>query len=336
MRSDRYSRQSIFAGLGAEGQSKLSRARVAVIGLGALGTVIANNLCRAGIGFLRLVDRDYVEISNLQRQMLFTEEDAKEELPKAVAAGRHLAAVNSETVVEPLVADVNSGSVMALLSDVDLVLDGTDNFETRYLINEACHKLSLPWIYGGALAAEGGTMNILPEGPCFRCLSPEVPAPGSYQTCGTAGVLNMITGAVASLESAEAVKILTGSPAVSRAYFSLDIWRNTARYVEIARDPDCPVCARGEYEFLFRRQGSYSAALCGREAVQIAPPAGTKVDLPRLAEGLRQIGAVRLSPYMLSFTGGVAFNLFPDGRAIIKNARDEAAALSVYAEYIGL
>ncbi|MDR0433881.1 MAG: ThiF family adenylyltransferase [Gracilibacteraceae bacterium] len=336
MSAGRYSRQELFAGVGGIGQEKLSRAKVAVVGLGALGTVAADSLCRAGVGFLRLVDRDCVELSNLQRQTLFTEEDAREERPKAVAAARRLAAVNSAVTAEPLVADVNAGNIGRVLAGVDLALDGSDNFETRYLLNEACHSLGLPWIYAGALGGEGGTMNILPGGPCFRCLAPAVPAPGSYPTCGTAGALNMVTGIVALYQAAEAVKILLGSPETSRSYLSVDIWRGTERRALIRRNPDCPVCGRGEYEFLTRRRDAGGVSLCGQEAVQIVPGAPAELDLPALAAELRRLGAVKLTPFMLSFEGPVSFRLFPDGRAVIQNVTTTAAAKSVYAEYIGL
>jgi adenylyltransferase/sulfurtransferase len=332
----RYSRQERFAGLGAAGQEKLSRARVAVVGLGALGTVVAGSLCRAGVGFLRLIDRDYVELSNLPRQTLFTEDDAREETPKAVAAARRLAAVNSGAALEPVVADVNAGNIERLIGDVDLALDGSDNFEIRYLLNEACHKLARPWIYSGALGAEGGTMNILPGGPCLRCLAPVVPAPGSYPTCATSGVLNMVTGVVALYEAVEAVKILTGSPAVSRSYLSVDLWRGTERRARIERNPDCPVCGRGEYEFLTRGRDTYGVSLCGQEAVQIVPGTPAELDLPALAAELSHVGAVKLTPFMLSFDGPVSFRLFPDGRAMIRKVTTVAAAKSVYAEYIGL
>jgi adenylyltransferase/sulfurtransferase len=335
MNTDRYSRQTLFTGLGRGGQEKLSRARVLIIGLGALGTVAADSLCRAGVGFLRLVDRDYVELSNLQRQVLFAENDAAEETPKAVAAGQRLAVVNSAVAVEAVVADVNAGNVESLIGDVDLVLDGSDNFETRYIVNEACHSRNLPWIYGGALGAAGGTMNILPGGPCFRCLAPMIPAPGSYPTCGTVGVLNMVTGIIASLEAVEAVKILTGSPAVSRSYFSLDIWQGTEHRLLVKRDPACPVCGCGEYEFLARRRETFGTSICGRDAIQIVPGIAAAQDLPRLAGELRRLGDVKLTPFMLAFDGPVSFRLFPDGRAVIRNVATEAAAKSVYAEYIG-
>ncbi len=255
--SERYSRQIVFKEIGEEGQEKLRNSKVVVIGMGALGTVIANNLCRAGVGHLRLVDRDLVEISNLQRQTIYNERDVRHNLPKAVAAVQHLQKVNSEITLEPVVNDVNSGNMEKLMEGMDLVLDGTDNLETRFLINDACHKHNLPWIYGGALMSSGMTMNIIPgETPCIRCISPDLPGPGSYPTCSTAGVLGMITGIIASLESAEAMKILIGSPKVSKSLCMVDVWENNIYYLEVKKSPECPTCGQGHYDFLNKNKGS--------------------------------------------------------------------------------
>lgn len=334
----RYSRQTVYKQFGAEGQQKLLSARVAVIGIGALGTVIANNLCRAGVGFLRLIDRDIVELTNLQRQTLFDEDDAAGEFPKAVAACQHLSKVNSEIILEPVVTDVNGVNIESLISDTDLVLDGTDNAETRYLVNEACHKLNIPWIYGGALGASGMTMNILyGDGPCFCCLRPAAPAPGSSPTCSTFGVMNAITGIIASIESMEALKILIGSPQVRKEMLYMNIWESSSDYIEVKKNPACPVCVDARYEFLGRNSGAAAMSLCGRDSVQVTPETQSPVDLKQIADKLRQAGEVRESRFMLIYEDGkAAFNLFPDGRAIIKNVKDEAAAKSVYAEYIGL
>ena len=251
MNQKRYSRQIIYKNIGSEGQEKISAARVTIFGMGALGSIIANNLCRAGVGYLRLVDRDYVELSNLQRQVLFDEGDAEAAIPKAEAAFNHLSGINSEIRLEPVIAQVDSSNIEELIRGVDLVMDGSDNMELRFLINEACHKLKIPWVYGGVLGASGNCMTIIPgEGPCFRCLVPEVPPPGSYPTCATAGVLSMAPNIIGSMESAEALKIITGSPALNQQLFVLDVWNNTAEYLNLSKDPDCPVCGRGEYEFL--------------------------------------------------------------------------------------
>lgn len=338
MNPQRYSRQTIFKYFGEAGQEKLLSSRAAIIGLGALGTVIANNLCRSGVGFLRLIDRDYVEISNLQRQTLYNEQDAAEQLPKAIAAYNHLSKVNSEIMLEPVVADVNSSNIEDFIKDVDVVLDGSDNAEVRYLINEACHKHQIPWIYGGAIGGSGMTMNILQkEGPCYRCIMPHASTPGSYPTCSTVGVLNMATGIIASLESSEAVKILIESPQVRHSLFYLDIWDNSADYVEVSKNPNCPTCAHNTYEFLGQMKGSYATSLCGRDSIQIVPGMPVTIDLERFAEKMKKAGIVSVNRFMLSFDdGNRSFNLFPDGRAIIKNVKDESAAKSVYAEYIGL
>ncbi len=335
---NRYSRQTVFQQIGADGQRKLLDSKVAIVGLGALGTVIANNLCRSGVGFLRLIDRDYVELSNLQRQTLYDEKDASEQMPKAVAAYNHLTKVNSEITLVPIVTDVNSSNIEDLIKDVDLVLDGSDNLEVRFLINEACHKYKIPWIYGGAIGSTGMTMNILyGESPCFRCFCPIATTTGSSETCSTAGVLNMITGIIASVESSEAIKILIGSPEVRKDVFYVDIWDFSSQTIEIRKDPNCPTCAQSHYEYLGQLKGSYSMGLCGRDSIQIVPGMPVSIDFAHLAEKLNKAGEVSFNRFMLSFDDGYrCFNLFPDGRAIIKNVKDESAAKSVYSEYIGL
>jgi molybdopterin/thiamine biosynthesis adenylyltransferase len=253
---ERYARQMAFQGIGDEGQEKLKAAKVLIVGMGALGSVIANNLCRAGVGLLRFVDRDYVELSNLQRQVIYNEQDVKDNLPKAIAAAKHLEKVNSTITLEPIVSDVNSGNVEKLLEDIDLVLDGTDNMETRLLVNDACQKHQVPWIYGGALMSYGMSMNIIPgETACFRCFNPNIPPVGSMPTCSSAGVLSMITGIVACIESTEALKILTGSSEVRKTLFVIDVWNNSAQYVEIAKRPECPSCGKKQYDFLETRKG---------------------------------------------------------------------------------
>jgi len=334
----RYSRQTVFEKIGPAGQEKLLSARVVVIGIGALGTVIANNLCRSGVGNLRLVDRDYVELSNLQRQVLFDEEDAAAQLPKAEAACDHLAKINSQIELEPVIAHVDSSNIEGLIKDADVVLDGSDNMELRFLINEACHKLKIPWVAGGVLGASGNCMTIQGgDGPCFRCFIPETPPAGSYPTCATAGVLNMASNIIASMESSEAIKIITGSPEVNRKIFLLDIWNNAAEYLEFYRNPSCPVCARGEYELLGRCRETNAAGLCGRDEYQIIPGRKTLIDLVEFEKKLCAAGTVKRGRFMLVFSNGeTGFNLFPDGRAIIKNVKDERAARSVYSEYVGL
>lgn len=335
----RYSRQTVFNEIGAEGQKKLLQSKVAIIGVGATGTVIANNLCRAGVGFLRLVDRDYVELSNLQRQTLYTEEDARQQTAKAVAAYEHLRNVNSEIELEPVAVDANSSNIEALISDADLVLDGSDNLEVRQLINEACVKQNKPWIYSGAIVGSGMTMNILPgQTPCLRCLYSQVTPAGSGPTCSTAGVLNGITGAIASIASVEAIKILIDSPNVRRSLLTIDIWNNWIQEITIEQNKDCPVCGSHEYKLLEKLSGSYTTNLCGRDSIQVVPGSAIKsIDFERLAQRLTKAGTVRYNKFMLQYSDGkIDFSLFPDGRAIINKVKDENSAKSVYAEYIGL
>jgi len=335
--SERYSRQIVFKEIGEEGQEKLKHSKVVVIGMGALGTVIANNLCRAGVGYLRLVDRDYVEISNLQRQAIYNEQDVQDNLPKAVAAVRYLQKVNSEITLEPVVSDVNSGNIEKFIEGMDLVLDGTDNLETRFLINDACQKHKIPWIYGGALTAAGMTMNIIPgETPCMRCIFPGLPEPGSSPTCSSAGVLAMITGIIGCLESTEALKILVGSPKVSKELCIADIWNNSFQYMEVLKSPECPTCGQNRYEYLETIRGSYTTSLCGRDSIQVIPSKTGEMDFAQISEKLKSLGSVKYNPFILNFvTGQLEITLFKDGRAIIKNAKDENAAKSVYSEYIG-
>lgn len=337
--NQRYIRQETFWGIGKEGQEKLKKSRVAVIGLGALGTVTANHLARAGVGFLRLIDRDYVELNNLQRQTLYTEQDAAEAIPKAAAACRHLQEVNSQISIEPVITDVNSSNIDHLIGDVDLVMDATDNFEVRMLINEACHQLKKTWIYGGALGASGMTMNFFPgkEAPCLSCiLGTELSAPGSEPTCATAGVLSMTTGIIASLQSTEALKILTGSPAVRRQLLVMDLWENTFDLVDVAKDPDCPVCSRQEYQFYGKSRGMQAVSLCGRDSIQVIPQQEGNLDFDQVEEKLKTMGTVLKSPYTLDFDNGIfQIKLFKNGRAIIKHVTDEKRAKSIYTEYIG-
>jgi len=241
----RYSRQTAFEKIGVEGQKKLFSSSVAIIGLGALGSVIANNLCRAGIGRMRLIDQDYVDLSNLPRQVLFDEEDAAAKRSKAEAVFNHLSKINSKTLLEPVMVHVDFYNIEELIKDVDLVLDGSDNMEVRFIVNEACHKLNIPWIFGGVLGSGGNCMNIIPgKSPCLRCFMPNISPAFSFPTCAAAGVLNMTSNIIASLESAEAIKILTGSPDINRKLFVLDVWNNTAEYLDLAKNSDCPVCGR--------------------------------------------------------------------------------------------
>jgi adenylyltransferase/sulfurtransferase len=336
--ADRYSRQTLFAPIGKAGQEQLGQASVAIIGCGALGTGLANNLCRAGVGRLLIADRDYIELNNLQRQILYDEEDIEQRLPKAVAAVRRLGRANSQVRLEALVEDINAESVETLVKEVDLILDATDNFETRYLLNDACVKHGRPWIYSGVVASYGVTMNILPGvTPCLRCVFPEMPEPGTSATCDTAGVLNGIVAAITGIASTEALKILLQSEKVSHEMFWMDVWENTSERIELPRHPACPTCGQHTYEFLETLSGPRSASLCGRNAVQVrGGRRGDRLDLATLAERLRPVGQVAQNEFLLRFlVDDYELTIFPDARAIIKGTDDEQVARSVYARYIG-
>ena len=332
---NRYARQSVFQPIGEEGQKKLLHAKVVILGMGALGTVAANNLCRAGVGYLRMVDRDYVELSNLQRQVLFDEEDARQALPKVIAAANHLQEVNSQIRFEPIIGDINSTNIENLTQDMDLVLDATDNLETRILINEACHKHHIPWIYCAALGSEGMTLTVLPDetGPCLRCFLGETSSSG--KSCSTFGVLNMITVTMASIQTAEALKILLDVNSIRKELLAVDLWTSQFSQIPIAKNPNCPVCVQGVYKHLNRTADSYTTTLCGDNSVQVVPPASKNVNLKTLAHKLEKIGKVQLTPYSLKFSDNIyEIILFQDGRAIIKNTTDAKQAKSVYTEYL--
>lgn len=338
MKQSRYSRQIFFEEVGEKGQKKLLRSKVVIIGCGALGTVIANSLARAGVGELKLVDRDVVELDNLQRQVLFDEEDAKKGLPKAVAAVEKLKRVNSEILLRSEVSDINQSSVEAAIAGYDLVLDGTDNMETRFLLNDACVKHDVPWVYGAALGSTGSTMDILPKKtPCFRCVFPELPPPGSLTTCEDVGVLNQVTGMVGCLEAAEALKMLLGEGDLNSDLLYIDVWEGTFQKVKVKRRENCPTCAKGQFELLDSSKVTWAGALCGRTAVQIRPSKETKLSLASLKERLAKTGEVSYNGHLLSFTvGSHEFLIFPDGRAIVKGTREESVARSLYTKYVGL
>lgn len=343
MDAARYSRQILYKHIGEAGQQKLAAARVALIGCGALGTVLANTLVRGGVGLLRIVDRDFVELNNLQRQVLFDERDAANGTPKAVAAAERLASINSGVSVEPVVADVNAGNVESLVAGVDLILDGTDNFETRYLVNDVAVKLGLPWVYGACVAAEGMVMPIIPGvTPCLRCVFPEPPPPGTSSTCDTAGVLASIVQIVASLQAVEAVKILTGRlDALSRDLVRIDAWTGEFNRFDMRRAfeaGDCRCCGNRVFDSLDGDQADRTVALCGRDAVQVRPPSDSTIDLKAVSVRVAATAnsPPRLNRYLLRFeVERYEVSLFEDGRAIIKGAADPAEGRSVYAKYIG-
>jgi adenylyltransferase/sulfurtransferase len=340
LQSSRYARQMRFAPLGVDGQKKLLASRALVVGCGALGSVIANTLARAGVGKLRIVDRDFLELNNLQRQVLFDEEDVAAGLPKAIAAKNRLEKINSTIEIDAVVADVDPTNVERLLDGVDCLVDGTDNFETRFLLNDAAVKLGLPWVYGGCLGAEGQTLTVLPgETPCLRCLMPEAPPPGTTPTCDSAGILATIINVIASIESNEALKILSGHrEAISRTWTVLDLWDNTLRQIKLegARTADCPCCGKQEFPWLNGERGSHTAILCGRNAVQLSFPGREAVPLDQLADKLAAVGQVSRNKYLVRATiGDFLLTVFPDGRAVIGGTEDIAEARGVYAKYVG-
>jgi len=336
----RYSRQALFAPIGREGQERLMRGRVTVVGCGALGTIIADILVRAGVGFVRIVDRDFVEESNLQRQVLFDTQDVLDNLPKAEAARRKLERINPHVQVEAIVRDVNSLRMIELVEDVDLIMDGTDNFETRYLINDAAVSLNKPWIYGAAIGSTGMSSTIIPgTTPCLRCLYEVMPPPGSTPTCDTAGVLSSVVHLVTGVQTADAFKILSGSkdrPGGKLHYF--DVWQGEFRTVNVskARNPACETCVERKFVHLNAERGSFTTNLCGRNAVQILWKEQHEVDLARVAERLRASGEVVQNRFLLKFRqDDIGITLFPDGRAILEGTTDPERARELYAKFVG-
>lgn len=335
---ERYSRQILFLGIGAEGQRRLAAGRVAIVGCGATGSALASLLGRAGVGTLRIIDRDYVEPSNLQRQSLFDEEDAAESLPKAIAATRKIAAFNSQIVVEARVADAVPGNINALLEGIDLILDGTDNFETRYLLNDYAIKNSMPWIYAAAVGSYGVTLNVLPRRTaCLTCIFPDAPR-GMVETCETSGILNSAVNLVASIAATEAMKLLIGGEAAGRlrkTLWSFDVWSN--QHAEIAAAtprPDCPACGKLDFVHL-AGEGRPHITMCGRNSVQIHERA-RPIDFSEMQHRLESHGTVRHNEFVLKFwREPYEMTLFPDGRAIIKGTTDTGIARSLYARYVG-
>lgn len=334
---DRYSRQTLFKGIGEEGQKKLGNSCVVIIGCGALGTIIATSLVRAGVGKVRIIDRDFIEYHNLQRQVLFDEEDIKAELPKAIAAERHLKKVNSSVEIEGIVADVNYTNIERLVTGANLILDGLDNLETRFLINDVSLKHKIPWVYGGAISSYGMTMNIIPrETPCFRCLQASPISRGIALTCDTAGVISPAPFIIGSLQTVEAMKILVGAEEINRDLIMIDVWKGTFDHLKIVPRRDCPAC-QGRYEFLEGQFGLKTTSLCGQNAVQILNPEARSLSLKELAARLKPVVAeVSYNEFMLRFTEeNHEMVVFPDGRAILRNTTNESLARGLYTKYIG-
>ena len=332
---DRYVRQTILPEIGPEGQRKLSAATVAIIGLGALGTVSAGLLARAGVGHLKLVDRDVVELTNLQRQVLFDEKDM--DLPKAEVAAKKLRAVNSSVTIEGVSKDIHAANIESVLAGVGLVVDGTDNMELRFLLNEIAIARGFPWVYGGAIATQGMVMGILPgTTACFRCFLPQMPPPGSLPTCDTAGILNTVSSIVGSLQATEGIKLLLGQRP-SGELLVFDGWANELQRLRVSRRKDCPACVKRETEYLGAKRGQVIAALCGSQTISIDPAHKGEIDLAGIEARLRPLGPVKsLGSVLVLDAGDAVITIFSDGRALIRGTDDPQRARSLYAKYIGM
>jgi len=335
---NRYARQVILQNIGEEGQEKLLNSSVAIVGCGALGTVAANNLARAGVGKIIIIDRDFVELNNLQRQMLFDENDIG--APKAVAAAEKIASINSDIEVHPIIKDINYTNIEEILDGVDLVIDGTDNIQTRMLINDVCVKNRIPLIYTGAIGTSGMSMNILPDKACIRCLYPGVPKVGSLPTCDTMGVLNTITVIMGSIETTEAIKILIGFyddiESTNSNLLVYDTWNHSFDNIMVKKNEKCECCSKENFEFIDSDEQEIITTLCGRNAIQITPADPKELSLKRIGEKLEKLGTVKCSDFIMLFKNEeTEISLFKDGRAIIKGTNDEIVARTIYARYIG-
>lgn len=335
----RYSRQELFAGIGRDGQEKIRAARVAVVGCGALGSVLAEIMVRAGAGAVTVIDRDYVEASNLQRQSLFDESDVARGMPKAAAAAARLATLNSDVAVRGVIADLAADNASELLAGHALVLDGTDNFETRFLVNDVCVRDGVNWVYGACVGAYGLALAVRPRvSPCLRCVLEEMPPPGSSPTCDTAGVIAPIVHVVAGIQAAEGLKLLAGrTDSLLPGIVTVDVWQGTFEVMDLrGQAPWCPACTAGRYEYA-DAEAAPTAALCGRDAVQIRAPRGGALDLGALATRLAGVSRVTANEHLVRFAAEDAeIVVFRDGRAIVKNVRDIAQARSLYARYVGI
>jgi len=340
---ERYARQIRYPAIGHEGQARLGAAHVAIVGVGALGCIAANHLARAGVGRLTLIDRDVVDRTNLQRQMLYDENDAAAGKPKAAAAAERLAAVNGDILLEAHVVHLSPLNAEDLLKDVNLIIDGSDNFSVRYLLNEVSVKYGIPWIYGGAVGASGMTMTVVPGmTPCLACLFPEAPAGGALDTCETAGVLAPVVDTIASIQAMEAIKLLTGNEqALHGALMQIDLWHCqwNSMSVRDAKKTSCPVCSdSGTFAILEGdAEETFAAALCGRNTVQITPSRQSELDLDRLAVRWRPLGKIELNAYLLRLhrADGIVFVLFPDGRSLVMGTDDPILARRLYVELLG-
>lgn len=340
MDQERYAKQIRFRKLGNPGQVRLAQSHVLIVGVGALGSHVAETLGRAGVGRMTLVDRDFVELSNLHRQALYDEDDCRQILPKAVAAAKRLARINSNIVINPVVADVQWSNLDNLLNNVDLMIDGSDNFNLRFLLNEAAVQRAIPWVYGGCVGSTGMAMTIVPGmGPCLRCIYTQVPSPGSVPTCDAAGILAPTVQTVAAYQAAEALKVLTGNRQdITRGLFSFDLWTGDYGVAEMAEPrEDCPNCRKMEFEFLSGSSEMQVQALCGSNSVQVSPPQVLAVDLEEMERRLSPIGTVKKNPFLLSLSQGtLEMILFKDGRAMIKGTTDTSVARDFYTRMVGI
>jgi adenylyltransferase/sulfurtransferase len=341
---DRYSRQVRFAGIGSAGQQRLSAAKVLLCGCGALGTILADTLVRAGVGWLRIVDRDFVDLTNLQRQVLFDEQDVADHLPKAVVAANRLSKINSQIAIEPHVADVDWRNIRDLASGVDLILDGTDNFETRFLINDVSLETGIPWVYAGVVGSHGQTMPIFPNrSACLRCVIESPPDPGTTETCDTAGVIAPAVHMVTALQATTALKILSGQPDLVKPQLTIvDVWDGSLRQMNLSglyERGQCPACGpERRRDWLTGGQSSQSTILCGRNSVQISPAERVALSLDDLARKLVPLGQVTRNPFLLRFIPidqSLQLTVFKDGRAIVQGTEDVSVAKGCYARYIG-
>jgi adenylyltransferase/sulfurtransferase len=332
---DRYRRQTVLSEIGAEGQRRLSRAHAAVVGLGALGSVSSDLLARAGVGHLRLVDRDVVELTNLQRQSLYSESDV--DRPKAEAAAERLRSVNSELDIEAVSKDLHAATAREILREADIILDGTDNLETRFLLNEAAIDLGIPFVYGGAIATYGMVFAIrAPHTACFRCFNPKAPPPGSLPTCETAGIFNAVSAQIGAIQAGEALRLLVGGRP-SGDLLVVDGWRPEIQKIHVARRSDCPACALGEREYLGAKRVQVLASLCGSDAISLDPLHRGTIDVESLARRLETLGSARRAGSVLVVeVEGRRLTIFSDGRALIRGVTSEAEARAVYAKYVGI
>ena len=339
---ERYSRQILFQHIGGERQKVLMNSSAVVIGCGALGTVSSSYLTRAGIGQIRIIDRDFIEESNLQRQILFDENDISENLPKAIAAQRKLQKINTKVKIEGIVTDVNYANIEELTQGVDIIIDGTDNFETRFLINDFCVKNSVPWIYGACIGGRGVVMNIIPsETPCLRCVFETMPQIGSFPTCDTAGVIGPIAGIIASIQVTEAIKILSEDyESINKTLIEIDVWNTKFRQIDVSglkELNDCPTCKLHNYTFLEAEDGVMATFLCGKNAVQVMSRNRGNIDLRQLEQRLGSVADVSCNAFMLKFkVKDHEFTVFPDGRAIITGTADSSTAKTLYSKYLGM